>query len=612
MERKDIRNVAIIAHVDHGKTTLVDAMFRQSGVFRQNQRVEERVMDSNDLERERGITILAKNTAVTYERVRINIVDTPGHADFGGEVERTLTLVDGVLLVVDAAEGPMPQTRYVLRKALERRLNPVIVINKIDRADARPREAVDEVLSLLIDLGGDEADLEAPVVYTMAKAGTATLDPDVPGTDLRPLFDAILHAIPGPEADVADPLQLLVASFEVDSYQGRMVIGRIRSGHIAPGDFVMVVEPDGTQARGRVGKVYVHEGLERVAVERADAGEIVAVTGLAESEIGATITDPEEPRPLEAIHVDEPTLTMTFRVNDAPFAGREGNYVTSRHLGERLMKEAERNVALRVSATESPDAFTVSGRGELHLSILIETMRREGYELAVSRPEPIYHRDERGNLLEPLEELTVECPQEYLGAVMERVGARRGMLVEMREVQSATSRLIFEIPARGLIGMRGELLTATQGYVILSHVFLGYGPYRGDIPGRTRGSLVASEDGEATTYALHQLDDRGTFFVTPGTPVYRGMVVGEHIRESDIDVNVAKKKHMTNVRSSTQEETLRLTPPRLLTLEAGIEFLATDELLEVTPKSIRVRKAELDPHKRMRAAKVRSQAEAKA
>lgn len=609
MERKDIRNVAIIAHVDHGKTTLVDAMFRQQGVFRLNQHMEERVMDSNDLERERGITILAKNTAVTYDGVRINIVDTPGHADFGGEVERTLTLVDGVLLVVDAAEGPMPQTRYVLRKALERRLHPVIVINKIDRADARPREVLEDVLSLLIDLGGDEADLEAPVVYTMAKAGTATLDPAVPGTDLRPLFDAVLKAIPGPEADVAEPLQLLVASFEVDSYQGRMAIGRIRCGHIAPNDSVLVLEPDGSAAKGRVGKVYVHEGLERVSVDRAEAGEIVAVTGLAESEIGATITDPEHPRPLEIIRVDEPTLTMTFRVNDSPFAGREGTYVTSRHLGERLMKEAERNVALRVTPTDSPDAFTVSGRGELHLSILIETMRREGYELAVSRPEPIYHRDEHGNLLEPLEELTVEAPQGHVGAIMERVGSRRGMLVEMREAQSATSRLIFEIPARGLIGLRGDLMTATQGYAIINHVFLGYGPYRGDIPGRIRGSLVASEDGETTTYALHQLDDRGLFFVTPATSVYRGMVVGEHIRENDIDVNVVKKKHMTNVRSATQEETLRLTPPRLLTLEQGIEFLAQDELLEVTPKTIRVRKAQLDPHRRMRAAKQKSQAE---
>ena len=601
--REDIRNVAIIAHVDHGKTTLVDAMFRQSGIFRENQRVEERVLDSNALERERGITILAKNTAVTYRGVRINIVDTPGHADFGGEVERTLTLVDGVLLVVDAAEGPMPQTRYVLRKALERRLRPILVINKVDRADARPRQVLDEVLGLLIDLGGDEVDLEAPVVYTRAKAGLASLDPDQPGESLVPLFEAILSAVPGPDVDPDGPLQMLVASFEVDAYQGRMAIGRLQSGSIGAGDPVAVVEPGGATARGRVGKVLIHEGLQRTAVERASAGEIVAVTGLQEADIGATVADADNPVALPAIRVDEPTLSMTFRVNDSPFSGRDGAYVTSRHLAERLGREAERNVALRVEDGETPDQFLVSGRGELHLAILIETMRREGYELAVSRPEPIYHRAEDGSVLEPMEELTVECLEGQVGAVMERVGARRGVLLEMREGAKGSQRLIFEIPARGLIGLRGELLTASQGYAQMHHLFLGYSPHRGPIAGRTRGSLVASEDGEVSTYALHNLEDRGTFFVEPQTPVYTGMVVGEHVRAGDIDVNVCKLRHVTNVRSSTQEQTMRLTPAHILTLEEGIEFVAPDELLEVTPKAIRVRKAELDPHRRLRLAK---------
>ncbi|MCL6595753.1 MAG: translational GTPase TypA [Firmicutes bacterium] len=600
-----LRNVAIIAHVDHGKTTLVDAMFRQSGVFRANQRVEERVLDSGDLERERGITILAKNTAVTYRGVRINIVDTPGHADFGGEVERTLAMVDGVLLVVDATEGPMPQTRYVLRKALERRLRPVLVINKVDRADARPRQVLDDVYALIIDLGGAEADLDAPVVYTRAKAGLASRDPDHPGTGMEPLFDAILEAVPAPDVSADGPLQMLVASFEADPYQGRLAIGRVQRGTVAPGDAVAVVQPSGEVLRGRVGRVYVHEGLERVAVECAPAGEIVALTGLPEAEIGATVTDPEVPAPLPAIRVDEPTLTMTFRVNDSPFAGREGQYVTSRHLAERLAREVERNVALRVEPGETPDRFLVSGRGELHLAVLIETMRREGYELAVSRPEPIYRRDASGALLEPVEELTVECLEGQSGTVIERVGARRGLLLDMRPGGQGSVRLTFDIPARGLIGLREELLTATGGYAQVHHVYLGHAPHRGPIAGRTRGSLIASEDGEVTAYALHALEDRGTFFVLPQTPVYRGMVVGEHVRENDIEVNVCKAKHVTNVRSSTQEQTVRLSPPRLLTLEQGIEFLAPDELLEVTPKSLRVRKAELDPHRRHRLAKAR-------
>jgi GTP-binding protein len=605
VRREDIRNVAIIAHVDHGKTTLVDAMFRQSGVFRDNQRVEERVMDSNALERERGITILAKNTAVRYRDVRINIVDTPGHADFGGEVERTLNLVDGCLLVVDAAEGPMPQTRYVLRKALDAALAPILVVNKIDRADARPHQVVEEVLSLLIDLGGPEDLLDMPVLYTNAKRGTATTDPAAPGDDLRPLFEAILTEVPPPDAP-GGGLQMLVAAFEPDPYLGRLAIGRVRRGRLGTGDAAAVVAPDGSVTPVRVGRVFVYEGLAKIGVDAAEAGEIVAVAGLGEAEIGSTVTDPDLPEALPAIRVDEPTLTMMFRVNTSPFAGREGTYVTSRHLGERLLKEQERNVALRVEPGDGPDSFRVSGRGELHLSILIETMRREGFELAVSRPEPILRRDERGELLEPLEELTVECPEDQMGAVMEAVGARRGVLREMRPSAAGSLRLDFEVPARGVIGLRSELLTQTRGYAVMHHIFSGYGPHRGPIPGRTRGSIVASEDGEATAYALHNLEDRGTFFVVPGTPVYRGMVVGEHVREGDLDVNVAKAKHVTNVRSSTQEQTVRLATPRLLTLEAALEFLAADELCEVTPRSLRIRKAELDPHRRMRALKARA------
>jgi GTP-binding protein len=571
--RADIRNVAIVAHVDHGKTTLVDAMFRQSGVLRSARLdVEERILDMNELERERGITILAKNTGIVYEGVRINIVDTPGHADFGGEVERTLALVDGVLLVVDAAEGPMPQTRYVLRKAMDRRLRPVLVINKMDRPDARPQEVLEEVLELLIDLGAQEEDLDAPVVYTRAKEGLASTDPHVPGTDLRPLLDAIVRWVPGPEADVQAPLRCLVASFEHDPYQGRMLLGRMVQGRLRPGDEVAVVRPEGGAVRGKVAKVYVHEGLRRVEVDHG-------------------------------IRVDPPILTMTFRVNDSPLAGQEGVYVTSRQLAERLYREAERNVALRVEATDSPDAFAVSGRGELHLSILLETMRREGYELAVSRPEPVYQRAPDGSLLEPMEELVVEVPASYVGAVMEAVGARRGVLQDHRDLGADGVRLVFEIPARGLVGLRDQVLSATQGYATLHHVFAGYGAYRGELPGRSRGSMVASEDGEATAYALHHLESRGTFFIVPGTRVYRGMVVGEHRRESDIDVNVAKRRHVSNVRSSTQEEAVRLSPPRLLTLESAISFLAPDEWLEVTPRSLRIRKAELDPQRRQKAAK---------
>ncbi|BDG59091.1 translational GTPase TypA [Caldinitratiruptor microaerophilus] len=595
MKRSDLRNVAIIAHVDHGKTTLVDGLLRQSGVFRPGEPVQERVLDTNELERERGITILAKNTAVQYRGVKINIVDTPGHADFSGEVERILSMVDGALLVVDAFEGPMAQTKYVLRKALEARLVPIVVLNKMDRPDARPREVLDAVLELFIELGADDQQIDFPVVYASARRGTASLSPDDPGRDLEPLFRTIIDHVPAPEGDPDGPLQLLVTTLDYDEYVGRVAIGRIARGRIGPGQAVSICRRDGRTDRGRTLQVFTFAGLRRVAVESATVGDIVAVTGLESVQIGETISDPENPQPLPVVHVDEPTLTMTFRTSDSPFAGRDGQYVTSRHLRERLFRELERNVALRVEETDDPDVFQVSGRGELHLAILIETMRREGYELAVSRPEVITRRGPDGQLLEPIETLIVDIPEAYLGVVMEKVGARRGELVHMTASGEGQLRLEFTVPARGLIGYRAEFLTDTRGYGVMHHLFHGYGPYRGDIPGRSRGSAVASETGTATTYALYNLQERVTFFITPGTEVYQGMVVGEHARENDIDVNVCKTKHLTNIRSSTQEQTLRLEPPRLLTLEQALEWIKADELVEVTPKAIRVRKRYLDP-----------------
>ncbi|HEY8345938.1 MAG TPA: translational GTPase TypA [Symbiobacteriaceae bacterium] len=603
MKRTDLRNVAIIAHVDHGKTTLVDGLLRQAGTFRSNEQVAERVMDSNELERERGITILSKNTAITYKGVKINIVDTPGHADFSGEVERIMSMVDGCLLVVDAAEGPMAQTKFVLRKAMEAGLKPVVVINKIDRPDRRIPEVEDEILELFIELGATDEQIDYPVIYASSRDGVAKWRMEDEAKDLQPVFDAILNHIPCPEGDPDAPLQAMVSSLDYDEYVGRVAIARIRQGTIRAGQQVAVAKLDGTVVRYRAAQLFGFQGLKRVPLEEASVGDIIAMTGLESVNIGETITDPENPMPLPPIKVDEPTLQMTFQTNDSPFAGREGKYVTSRHLRARLFKELERNVALRVEETDSPDVFIVSGRGELHLSILIETMRREGYELAVSKPQVIFKYDENGQKLEPLEYLTLDIPEEYLGVVMESLGRRKAEMVNMHNTGTAQLRLEFIIPARGLIGFRSEFLTLTRGYGIMNHVFHGYGPYRGEIVTRTRGSLVASETGVATTYALHQIQERGVLFIEPGTEVYQGMVVGEHSREQDLDVNVCKQRHLTNVRSATAEETLRLEPPRLLTLEEALEQIADDELVEVTPKSIRLRKKYLDPVLRARIAK---------
>ncbi len=582
-------------------------MLRQSGVFRENQQVSERVLDRNELERERGITILAKNTAVVYHGHTINIVDTPGHADFSGEVERILSMVDGALLVVDAAEGPMPQTRYVLRKALDVGLRPIVFVNKVDRPDADPPHALDGVIDLFIALGAEEDQLDFPVLYGSGRAGTASLDWQQPGSDLRPLFETILRSVPAPKA-LAGDLQMLVSSLDYDDYLGRIALGRVHRGEIALGQSVWSMHRDGSRTQGKVAKLFVYQGLERVPVESVSAGQIAAVSGLADIFVGETISEGEEPQALPVLTVDEPTLTMTFRVNDSPFSGREGKFVTSRHLRDRLMRELERNVALRVAETDSPDAFVVAGRGELHLSILIETMRREGFELAVSRPEVIL-RGSGDAVQEPFEELVVDVPEAHIGPVMEGVGRRRGELLDMENVGGEGRRLRFRIPSRGLIGYRGEFLTATKGYGTMHHVFAGYGPAGPPPPGRNRGSLVASETGEATSYALDQLADRGTFFISPQTSVYHGMVVGEHTREKDLDLNVCKRKHVTNVRNATAEEGIRLQSPRILSLEDALEFLADDELLEVTPKTLRVRKTVLDAEERKKIHKARAKAE---
>lgn len=604
MQRSDLRNIAIIAHIDHGKTTLVDGMLRQSGIFHARQVVSERVMDSNELERERGITILAKNTSVTYKDVRINIVDTPGHVDFSGEVERILSMVDGVLLLVDAFEGPMAQTRFVLRKALESNLKPMVVINKIDRADARALQVVDEVFELFYELEADEDQLDFPVVFASARQGLATLDLATPATDLQPLFDAILEHIPPPEIEDG-PLMLMASNIDYDDYIGRLAIGRIRAGEIRSGLTIGFGTPDSPIRRGKIAQLFEFEGLKRVSIETARAGEIVAVAGISDIGIGDTITDLENPRTLPPIRVDDPALSMVFQVNDSPMAGREGTMVTSRHLRDRLMREVERNIALRIEESvelSEAGAFMVCGRGELHLSILIETMRREGYELAVSRPR-VLTKEVGSEIHEPLELLFVDVPEEYLGAVMETLGPRYADMQKLTHPGPGMLRLEFIIPARGLIGFRSLLLTLTRGYGVMHHLSAGWGKWRGDIPGRTRGSLVAAEDGPATAYALHNLQDRGRFFIEPQTQVYRGMVVGEHARDNDLEVNVAKKKHVTNMRSSTSDETVRLDTPQLLSLEEAIEFIADDELVEVTPKSIRMRKSILDPAARFRAYK---------
>jgi GTP-binding protein len=602
MQSRDIRNIAIIAHVDHGKTTLVDAMLKQSGTFRANQQVMERVMDSNDLERERGITILSKNTSVHWEGTKINIVDTPGHADFGGEVERVLKMVNGVLLIVDSFEGPMPQTRFVLRKALELKLVPIVVINKIDRPDARPAEVVDEVLDLFIELGADDDQLEFPVVYASAREGIAGLDANELTENLAPLFNVILEHIPAPEVDVDSPLQLLVTTLDYDDYVGKIVIGRIVRGSVHQGETITLIKRDESFERARIGKVYVYEGLKRVEVPEAQAGEIVALTGLTSANIGETVACALNPEALPVIEVDEPTLTMNFIVNNSPFAGLEGEFVTSRKLRERLFKEIETNVSLSVEETDSADSFRVSGRGELHLSILIENMRREGYELQVSKPEVIYKMI-NGEKCEPIEYLICDIPESSMGAVIELLGKRKAEMVNMTNLSPTQMRVEFRVPARGLIGFRGEFLTETRGEGMMSHVFHGYEPYKGDIPGRSRGVLIAFENGDATTYGLNAAQERGTTFIEPGTQVYEGMIVGENNREQDIEVNVAKKKHVTNMRASNSEEALRLEKPRVFSLEQALEYIDDDELVEVTPKSIRLRKKYLDKNSRVRYAK---------
>jgi GTP-binding protein len=590
--RPDLRNVAIIAHVDHGKTTLVDAMLWQGGIFRANESVPERIMDSIDLEREKGITIMAKNTAITYRGVKINIVDTPGHADFGGEVERTLTLVDGVLLLVDAAEGPLPQTRFVLKKALEAGLPPVVVINKIDRADARPAQVLDEVYDLFIDLDADESQLDFPVLYTDARRGTATRRLDEPGRTLEPLFDTLLAAVPPPEHHPAMGLQLRAASLDWDDYVGRLVIGRVTNGVIRANERVAVIRRSGAVETAKLTVVYVYDGLRRVEVSEAGPGELVAVAGIETIDIGETLADPERPVALPPIRVDEPTVAMLFSSNVSPFAGRDGKYVTSRHLRERLLREARTNVAIRIEDTDAPDTFRVSGRGELQLAILIEMMRREGYELEVGQPE-VLTRTEDGLQLEPMEHLVVDCPEEYIGVITQKVGPRRGQMVKMTNHGTGRVRLEYRIPARGLIGYRSEFLTDTRGTGLLNHLFDGWAPWHGEIPRRTTGALVADREGRATGYAIDHLQARGVFFIRPGDPVYEGQVVGEHVRENDLDVNVTKEKRLTNMRASTADEGIRLTPPRIMSLEQCLEWIRDDELLEVTPAALRLRKKAL-------------------
>ena len=604
MTNETIRNVAIIAHVDHGKTTLVDQLLRQSGVFRANEQVQERVMDSGDLERERGITILSKNTAVNYKGVRINIVDTPGHADFGGEVERILQMVDGVLLLVDAFEGCMPQTRFVLGKALALGKVPVVVVNKVDRPGARPLEVVDETLELFMDLGATAEQLDFPVVYASARDGYCGMDPDSLGADMQPLFDTILAAVPAPEGDPAGPLQILFSTIDYDDYVGRIGVGRIVRGTARRNMGVALcggMKDDRREVK--LSRLYRFEGLKRVEVEEAAAGEIVAVAGVTGLSIGETACDPGCVEPLPFIHIDEPTVSMMFLVNDSPFAGKEGKYVTSRNLRDRLFKEVETNVSMRVEETDSTDMFKVSGRGELHLSILIEQMRRQDFEFAVSRPRVIMKTDERGKLLEPIEELTVDVPQEYVGAVMEKLGQRKAELVNMlAQNDGSITRLIFTIPARSLLGYRSELLTDTRGNGVMSHIFHGYEPYKGEIEERAHGSLICHETGESCSYGLFNTQERGRLFIGPGVPVYEGQVVGECARNEDIVVNVCKKKHVTNMRASGSDEALRLTPPVQMSLEQCIEFIADDELVEVTPKSIRIRKRLLTKDQRVKQA----------
>ncbi|WP_274651881.1 translational GTPase TypA [Paenibacillus humicola] len=607
--RENLRNIAIIAHVDHGKTTLVDKLLQQSGTFRENEAVQERAMDSNDLERERGITILAKNTAITYKDYLINIVDTPGHADFGGEVERIMKMVDGVLLVVDAFEGCMPQTKFVLRKALEHQLTPIVVLNKIDRPNARPAEVVDEVLDLFIELGANDEQLDFPVVYASALMGTSSLDPERQDGDMQALYETIVSHIPAPTESMEQPLQFLVTLLDYNEYLGRIAIGRVNRGKIRQGQPVAVMTREGATKSARIEKLFGFQGLKRIEIEEAGAGDIVAIAGIKEINIGETIADPAHPEALPVLKIDEPTLQMTFLVNNSPFAGREGKWVTSRRLRERLFKELETDVALRVDETDSPDAFIVSGRGELHLGILIENMRREGYELQVSKPEVIIKVID-GAKMEPYERLIIDVPEESTGSVMESLGTRKAEMVNMVNNGTGQVRLEFVIPSRGLIGYRTQFLTLTRGYGIMNHAFDSYGPLAGaSVGGRHQGVLVSSENGTSTFYGMLSVEDRGILFLEPGTEVYEGMIVGEHNRDTDIIVNICKEKQLTNVRSATKEETVRLKTPVLFSLEQALEYLNDDEYCEVTPKSIRLRKKILNKSERERAEKHRKMAQ---
>ncbi len=603
--REDIRNVAIIAHVDHGKTTLVDELLKQSGVFRENQEVAERVMDSNDIERERGITILSKNTAVMYGDTKINIIDTPGHADFGGEVERVLKMVNGVILVVDAFEGAMPQTKFVLKKALELDLSVIVCINKIDRPEARPAEVVDEVLELLMDLDASEEQLDCPFIFASAKTGVASTEMDVPGTDMKPLFEAIINHIPAPEGDPEAPTQVLISTIDYNEYVGRIGVGKVSNGSIRVNEDAIIVNAHDPEKRRKVkvSKLYEFDGLNKVEVEKAGVGSIVAISGISDIHIGDTLCSPDFVEPIPFQKISEPTISMNFLVNDSPLAGREGKFVTSRHLRERLYKELNTDVSLRVEDTENTDCFKVSGRGELHLSVLIENMRREGYEFAVSKAEVIYHKDEKGHLLEPMEQAVIDVPDEFSGVVIEKLSFRKGELQGMSRSNGGYTRLEFLIPSRGLIGYRGEFMTDTKGNGILNTIFDSYGPYKGDIAYRQTGSLIAFEAGETITYGLFNAQERGTLFLGPGEQVYQGMVVGENPKGGDIELNVCKRKQMTNTRASGSDEALKLVPHKVLSLEQALDFIENDELVEVTPKNIRIRKKILDPKQRMRANK---------
>ncbi len=588
--RQDIRNIAIIAHVDHGKTTLVDGLLRQSGVFRANQQVADRVMDSNAIERERGLTILAKNTSVQWQGVRINIVDTPGHADFGGEVERTLAMVDGVLLLVDASEGPLPQTRFVLRKALERGLTPIVCINKIDRHDARVAEVLDEVYGLFIDLDATEEQLEFPVVYTIARQGIAKRSLEEPGHDLSPLFELILSDLPGPAVDPAVPTQFQANNLDYDDYVGRLALGRVVAGEIVAGGTYVLCGADGRQSSCRLSHVFGWHGLKRVPFERAQAGDIVAVAGVEDIQIGDTIADRETPRPLPRLRIDEPTISMIFGVNTSPWAGREGQWVTSRKLRERLENEAKRNVSIRVEDTDQPDRVRISGRGELQLAVLIETMRREGYEVEVSKPTVVTREGQDGTLLEPMELAVIDLPEDFIGVVSQLLAMRRGVMTKMTPPASGRVRLEFRVPSRGLIGFRSPFLTDTRGTGVINTIFDGYAPWAGEIQRRVNGAMVADREGPATPYAIFHLQERGTIFVPPGTRVYEGMVIGEYSRAGDLDVNLCREKKLTNIRAAGRDEAIRLTPPRQMGLEDALDWIGDDELVEVTPQSVRVRK----------------------